>query len=94
MSTSTLSSLRKSFRMPFKAGKRYNILEGKENIYFNTPKCKRSNSDSNIVRNGVRPVRAVDLKPQNFRRNTDITKSVREAVGSLKQVRVKTVNLN
>jgi len=80
-----MSSLRKSFRLPWKTGKRYNVLEGKENIYFNTPKYKDVVSDSDIRRRSFRPV---DRKLQ---RNSSLTKSVRQAVGSLKQVIFKII---
>ncbi|CAC5382632.1 unnamed protein product [Mytilus coruscus] len=76
-----MDTLRKSFRLPWKTGKRYNVLEGKENTYFNTPKPshRRQSSEGqiqNIQQNN---------KESRFKRNTSLTRSVRDAVGTIKQ---------
>lgn len=75
-----MNTLRKSFRLPWKTGKRYNILEGKENSYFNTPKPthRRQSSDGQLQN-----VKTEDCG--KLRRNTSLTRSVRDAVGSIKQ---------
>ncbi|XP_033747368.1 uncharacterized protein LOC117332530 [Pecten maximus] len=81
------TNLRKSFRLSWLPGKKYNVLEGKENMYFNTPKYKRAISEGDIPtqRHAIHPIRNRGNQKPKFERNSTLTKSVREAVGSLKQ---------
>lgn len=77
-----MDTLRKSIRLPWKSGKRYNVLEGKENTYFNTPKPNRRRHSIDGAQNIPQPNMTQEPKLQ---RNTSLTRSVRDAVGTLRQ---------
>ncbi|XP_062569226.1 uncharacterized protein LOC134231305 [Saccostrea cucullata] len=65
--------------LPWNFGKRYNIIEGKENSYCNTPNSKINHTVENDD----------EVQPRRLRRNTSLTKSVRDVVGTLRQ-KIKT----
>lgn len=81
-----MNTLRKSFRLPWKTGKRYNVLEGKENTYFNTPKPAKQTVKHSQRRQSLDGQNVQTEYTGRLRRNTSLTRSVRDAVGSLKQV--------
>lgn len=82
-----MNTLRKSFRLPWKTGKRYNVLEGKENTYFNTPKPAKPTVKHSQRRRSFDGQNVPTENTGRLRRNTSLTRSVRDAVGSLKQVK-------
>ncbi|KAK3084313.1 hypothetical protein FSP39_011483 [Pinctada imbricata] len=72
----------KKIPLPWKAGKRYNLFKGKENTYFHTPNPK--------VRTETEATRRTKNQNQGegngfLRRNTSLTRSVRDAVGTIRQ---------
>lgn len=79
-----MDTLRKSIRLPWKTGKRYNVLEGKENTYFNTP--KPSNKRRHSIDGAQNCSHQNNVQQKRLQRNTSLTRSVRDAVGTLKQV--------
>lgn len=80
-----MNTIRKSFRLPWKTGKRYNVLEGKENTYFNTPKPAKPTVKHSQRRRSLDGQNVQTENAGRLRRNTSLTRSVRDAVGSLKQ---------
>ncbi|XP_061188404.1 uncharacterized protein LOC133196546 [Saccostrea echinata] len=70
----------KKLHLPWNFGKRYNIMEGKENSYYNTPNSKINHTVENDDE---------EVQPRRLRRNTSLTKSVRDVVGTLRQ-KIKT----
>ena len=67
----------KKLHFPWNLGKRYNVIRGKENSYYNTPNSKVDVTIDNEME--------VPL-PRRLRRNTSLTRSVRDVVGTLRQV--------
>lgn len=68
----------KKLHLPWNLGKRYNIIKGKENSYYNTPNPKIDDTIEDCVQE--------DIPPRRLRRNTSLTRSVRDVVGTLRQV--------
>lgn len=68
----------KKLHLPWNLGKRYNVIKGKENSYYNTPNPKIDDTIDDCVQE--------DIPPRRLRRNTSLTRSVRDVVGTLRQV--------
>lgn len=67
----------KKLHLPWNLGKRYNVIKGKENSYYNTPNPKIDDTIDDCVQE--------DIPPRRLRRNTSLTRSVRDVVGTLRQ---------
>ncbi|KAK3591500.1 hypothetical protein CHS0354_031607 [Potamilus streckersoni] len=75
-------SLSKALRLPWK-GKRYAVVDGKENEGCNaTPKSKRNKEQESVT---VRPLLENGNRPMHLRRSTSLTGSVRDALGTIRQ---------
>ncbi|KAK6190752.1 hypothetical protein SNE40_002547 [Patella caerulea] len=72
-----MATLRKTLRFSIR-GRRYSILEGKENYYFNTPKYNKRSSAGEVTDH----TNDNDLPT---RRGSKVTQSVRDAMGTLRQ---------
>lgn len=67
----------KKLHLPWNFGKRYNVIKGKENSYYNTPSSKIDETIDTYDE---------EDQPRQLRRNTSLTRSVRDVVGTLRQV--------
>ncbi|ESO96295.1 hypothetical protein LOTGIDRAFT_239349 [Lottia gigantea] len=82
-----MATLRKTLRFSIR-GRRYSVLEGKENYYFNTPKYNKKNSAVDLNQNdNAAKQDEVELEScdYNLKRGSKSTRSVRDVVGNLKQ---------
>ena len=77
-----MASLKKVLRSTW-LGKRYAVVDGKENEgYADTPSTKRTKPNSGL---SERKANSME-RPPALRRNTSVTQSVRDVVGSFRQV--------
>lgn len=91
-------SIKKAIAKRWKLGKRYNILEGKENDYLRTPKYVRKLPQGVITPHGKDGQRvehlpdrrpsgtATDLRPMRLSRGHSMRQSVRDTMGTIRQV--------
>ena len=95
LSSTRMATIRKALRFSWR-GKRYSVVDGKQSDYFNTPKPTRSTSSASRIpganSDGESPESDdlhhdhAETRRQIPRRSDRLTQSVRDAVGTLKQV--------